>query len=333
MNHKVLRLIVAVCGVAWMMASIRPVVAATGTSGQEALLQVHLPRQVTVRDRLLQLGQVSVVRGSRPLVSKVRAIRMGQFSAPGQRVVLDRATILSRLASLGIPPERVRLTGADAVAVRRQQEIIESQDFVQLGQQFLRQSTSAFAVCEILPLSKPKNLVLAGQPENVQLRPQFVRSTVRGLATVQIRVVVDGKDIGSRDIPFRVKYQRRQAITMADVAEGAVLTPENVKIEKKVSDRPEPAGWRPPYGLVTTRVLAADTEIREDMIGLVQSTVLVRRNETVVIRLNRPGLTVTAVGTALQEARTGETVKVRNDDSRRVIVCKVNPDGTVEPVL
>ena len=42
---------------------------------------------------------------------------------------------------------------------------------------------------------------------------------------------------------------------------------------------------------------------------------------------------VTAVGMALQEGRTGECVKVRNTDSSRVIVCKVNADGTVEPVL
>jgi flagella basal body P-ring formation protein FlgA len=42
---------------------------------------------------------------------------------------------------------------------------------------------------------------------------------------------------------------------------------------------------------------------------------------------------VTAVGVALQEARAGEYVKVRNADSSRIILCKVNVDGTVEPML
>ncbi len=69
------------------------------------------------------------------------------------------------------------------------------------------------------------------------------------------------------------------------------------------------------------------------MLSAAQTAVLVRRNETVLIRLERPGILVTAMGTSLQEGRTGELVKVRNSDSSRVIVCKVMPDGSVEPAL
>ena len=79
--------------------------------------------------------------------------------------------------------------------------------------------------------------------------------------------------------------------------------------------------------------LAADQEIRADMVQSPEPAILVRRNEPVTIRIQRPGLTITAMGLALQEGRAGEPVKVRNADSSRVIVCKVNADGTVEPVL
>jgi flagella basal body P-ring formation protein FlgA len=333
MNRNFVGVFLAVCGAVTIGTVTQGVIAAANDSDGDTLLQVHLPREITVRDSLLNLGQVSVVRGTGPLVAKARGIGMGRFSMPGQKVVLDRRTILSRLASFGIPPERVRLTGADAVTVRRPQEIIESQDFVEMGRRFLEQNAPTSSVYEAVPLVRPKDLVLAGQPEDIQLKPQFVRSTARGLVTVQVGVIADGKDIGSRDILFRLKYECRQAVTLTDIAEGAVLTPENVRVEKRISDRPEPASWKPPYGLVTTRALPVNMAIREDMVRLAQSDVIVRRNKTVVIRIERPGLTVTAVGTALQEARTGETVKVRNDDSRRVVVCKVNPDGTVEPIL
>lgn len=333
MKHSFRSRFLAVCAVAIAAAGARIGFAAAGDPADTAVVQVHLPREITVRDSFLYLGQVAVVRGSGSLVTEARELGMGRFSSPGQRVVLDRATILSRLASLGIPADRVRLTGAETVTVRRQQEIVESEDFVAVGQEFLRRSTAALAVREIIALSRPKSLVLSGRPEEVQLKPQLVRSPASGLVTVQVRVVVDGQEAGTRSIPFRLKYECRQAVTVADVAEGAALTPENVKIETRVSDRPEPSGWKPPYGLLATRALPANTDVREDMAGSIQASVLVRRNETVVIRLDRPGMTVTAVGTALQEARTGETLKVRNDDSRRVIVCKVNADGTVEPVL
>jgi flagella basal body P-ring formation protein FlgA len=35
----------------------------------------------------------------------------------------------------------------------------------------------------------------------------------------------------------------------------------------------------------------------------------------------------------MQEGRAGEYIKVRNLDSQRMILAKVNEDGTVEPIF
>lgn len=296
-------------------------------------LRVHLPREVTVRDNALTLGRISVVKGDPALVAVADGVGLGRLSVPGQKATLDRMTILSRLASHGIPVGKVRLTGAEAVVVRRHQKIIETEEFIEVGRIFLRRHPPAPMIAAVVPTTRPKDLVLPGRMEDLQLTPRFIRNRSRGYVTVQIAVRADGKEVGARNIPFRLRYQCRRAVTLKELVEGVVLTPENVAIETVVSDQPEPAGWKPPYGLVTARALAADTEIRADMVGAVQPAVVIRRNETVVIRVERPGLLVTAVGTALQEARAGEHVKVRNADSSRVIVCKVNADGTVEPML
>jgi flagella basal body P-ring formation protein FlgA len=286
-----------------------------------------------VRDGLLTLGQVSVVKGDPAVAAVAGAIGMGRLSVPGQKAVLDRATILSRLACSGVRAEQVRFTGAEAVTVRRHQKMITTEEFIEAGQTFLQQYPPGPMISEALPTIRPKDLVLPGQVTDLQLTPRFVRNRARGYVTVQIAVTADERQVGVRDIPFRLRYRSRRAVTLQEVPEGAILTPENVKVETTVSDQPEPAGWQPPYGLVAVRTLAPDMEIRRDMVHAVQSPVIIRRNETVVIRVERPGLLVTAVGTALQEARAGEFVKVRNTDSSRVIVCKVNADGTVEPML
>ncbi len=297
------------------------------------ILQVHLPREVAVQSNLLILGQIGVLRGDPALAATAARLGLGQLSVPGQRAVLDRATILSRLASQGITSQQVRLTGAETVAVRRQQKVISSEEFLEVGQTFLRQHPPGPSICETIATVKPKDLVLSGQAVDLQVTPRFIRSGARGFVTVQIAVTADGKECGVREVPFRLKYQCRRAVTIREVAEGAALTPENVKVETVVSDEPEPVNWRPPYGLVAVRTLAAETEIRGDLAGAARSPVVVLRNETVVIRMQRPGLLVTATGLVLQEARAGEYVKVRNTDSGRVIVCRVNADGTVEPVL
>ena len=313
----------------------RPAVLDEATLGSAAVsvLQVHLPREVTVQSNLLTLGQIAVLRGDATLAAAVARIGLGQLSAPGQKAILDRATILSRLASQGITSQQVRLTGAEAVAVRRQQKLISGDEFIEVGKTFLRQHPPGPSICETIPTVKPKDLVLPGQAADLQVTPRFVRTGARGFVTIQIAVTAEGKECGVRDVPFRLKYQCRRAVTAKEVPEGTALTPENVKVETMVSDEPEAANWRPPYGLVAVRTLAAETEIRGDLAGPAQSPVVVMRNETVVIRMQRPGLLVTATGLVLQEARAGEYVKVRNTDSGRVVVCKVNADGTVEPVL
>jgi flagella basal body P-ring formation protein FlgA len=303
------------------------------TLAASASLQIHLPRDVMVQGNLLTLGQISVVRGDPMLAATAAQVTLGQFSVPGQKATLDRPTILSRLASQGIPGERVRLTGAETVTVRRQQKTITAEEFVEVGKAFLRQHPPGPAICDTVPTVKPRELILPGSVEDLQVTPRFVRPAARGFATVQITVTGDGRECGVREIPFRLKYQVHRVVTAREIPEGAALTPENVKIETIVADQPEPAGWKPPYGLVAVRALPADLEVRSEMANSAQGPIAVLRNETVVIRIQRPGLLLTAVGIALQEARAGEYVKVRNVDSNRIIICKVSPDGTVEPML
>jgi len=333
MDPKMYRFVVIVWGGCCVASFGSGVVAAAAGSEGDMLLQVHLPREVTVQDSQLSLGQVSVVRGPGTVVSKASKIALGRFSVVGQKMVLDRSTILSRLASSGISAGQVRLTGAKAVTVRRRQEIIETEDFIEAAEAFLRQYPAGRSACRIIPMIRPKNLVLSKLPEDIELTPQLVRRGGRGHVTVQIHVTVDGQEMGTRDIAFRLKYKQRQLVATVQIPEGAALSPENVKIETTESDQPEPAGWKPPYGLVTTRTVPANAGIRPDMIGPPRSAVVVRRNETVQIRLVRPGIVVTAIGTALQEAHAGEPLKVRNADSNRVIMCRVKADGTVEPML
>lgn len=311
-----------------------PCHAASGGQGnpQDNRVRIHLPREVTVQNPLLSLGQVTVITGAGPLAATAGSVRLGRFSVPGQKITLDRATILSRLASQGIAAENIVLTGADAVTVCRRQRVVSGDEFVSFARLFLQQNPPGSSPCDGTAAAKPKDLFLPDDLQNMQLVPRFIENGANGFVTVQVAVIVDGKEVGSRTVPLRLRYRCHKAVTLQEIAEGATLTQENVKVEETVSDRPE-AGWKSPYGLVALRDLPARTEIRDGMVDAPQPSLLVRRNETVVIRLQRPGFLVTAVGMAMQEGRAGQYVKVRNTDSHRVIVCKVNDDGTVEPVL
>jgi flagella basal body P-ring formation protein FlgA len=296
-------------------------------------LKIYLPREVTVKDSSLSLGQVSIIRGDASLGAKAGEIALGRISIPGQKVVLDRPTLLSRLACNGIPPSRVKLTGAEKITVKQLYKTISGDQFVSLARSFLEANTNGDSTCRWDPIRTPKDFVVSGPAKDITFSPRLATSTVKNQTKVEIALLAGRKKIGVREVSFTLRYICRQAIAEIDIAAGQTLSQENVRIEEKLSDRPEPAGWKPPFGQVAKRRLPAKTIIRPQMAGPVRAPIVVKRNQNVLIRIESPSFLITAAGTALQDGKAGEHIRVRNVDSRRVIIAKINADASVEPVL
>lgn len=333
MRSRTISLAIITCSVTLAQFCQGPVNNKAIGSQNDSVVEVYMPREVTIKDDCIRLGQVSILRGSEPLVARVSQIALGQISVPGQEIVVDRSTVLSRLACNGIPFSKVTFTGAEKITIRQEHHVIKGTQFVELARSFLKKKLPANSVHQLSPVWIPKDLVLPGPSKDVKLSLRLVKSGSRNQAKIEITVLAGGKEIGGCEVAFRLKYNSHTVVTLVEIPAGEVISPNDVKIEKTVSHKPEPANWKPPYGLMAKRRLPANTVIRPDSVGPVKPAIAVRRNETVVIRIERPGFLVTAIGKALKEARPGEYVKVRNVDSQRIILCRVNEDGTVEPIL
>jgi flagella basal body P-ring formation protein FlgA len=299
-------------------------------------LQLYLPREVTIKDDTISLGEVSIIRGGPSedgLIGKASKIPLGRIFTPGQEIVIERSMVLSRLACNGIPASKVTLTGADTITVRRQRKIIKGSEFVELASAFLKKNPPLGSVCQWVPIRIPKDLAIPEKSKDIQLSPRLFKNITRNQAKVQITVVQNGKQIGECEVTFRLKYNCRRAVTLVDIPAGAIINSKNIKIESAISSHPEPVNWKPPYGLVAKHPLPAKTVVGPHMLGPVKPAVVVKRNQNVVIRIERPLLLVTAMGKAMQDGRTGEYIKVRNLNSQRIILARIKEDGTVEPVF
>lgn len=300
---------------------------------EEFALKIYMPREVTVKNSSLSLGQVSIIRGNAILAAKASKIALGRISAPGQKIVLDRPTLLSRLACSGIPISRVKLTGAEKITVKQLYKTVSGDQFVSLARAFLKSNSRPGSPCRWDPIHTPKGFAVTGPAKDLTFTPRLVASTIKNQAKVEITMLSGGKKICVRKVTFTLKYSCRQAVAKADIAVGEIISQENVKIEEKLSHYPEPTDWKPPFGLIAKRRLLANAVIRPQMIGPVQAPIIVKRNQTVVIRIESSSFVITATGTALQDGKVGEHIKVRNADSRRVIIAKINADGSVKPVF
>jgi flagella basal body P-ring formation protein FlgA len=328
MSNRKASIIAAAC----IIISVQLCNASVNSTGENSILQICLAETAAIGSKTISLGQVCRIEGEKGVAAKAGEIRLGEISAAGQEVVVDRQMILSRLACNGIPASAVELRGAERTVVRQQQQVVKGSELVEAARVFLEKNFPKFSGCKLESVRTPKDFVTVGENKNIELVPRF-GSSMSNQVRVKVMVLVDNKESGSSDVDFYLKYNCRTAVTLTDIPAGAVISPENTKIEQGLSDSPEPSDWRAPYGLIARYRLPANTVIRANMVNAAKAAAAVKRNETVIIRVEKPGLSITAVGKAMQDGRAGECIKVRNVDSQRVILAKVCEDGTVEPVL
>lgn len=298
----------------------------------ECLLRVYLPRQAVVKDDVIRLGQVTIVRGDAAMAEKAHEIALGRLAFPGQQIHLDRPTILARLACSGLDASDVTLCGAQTLVVSRQEQVITSEQLVKAAQDYLVANPPWPYECSWRLVRSPGDVAVAGIAEDLQMVACLKPSPSARTVKVEVGIEARRQQVAKSQVEFAAQYKVPQAVAVVDIPAGAVISEQNTKLETTVSDEP-PKGWRPPYGLVAKRLLRANSVIRPELTRPVELPVLVERNKTVLIKVELPGLRVSAIGQALQDGRVGEYIKVRNIDSQRIIAARVNEDGTVVPVF
>jgi flagella basal body P-ring formation protein FlgA len=302
-------------------------------SATQSRLTIHLPNEATVEGENLTLGQVAEVGGGESIVAKAKEVQLGRISLPGQKVTIDRSLILSRLACSEAAVGNPVFSGADKVIVNQTAKVIKGDKFIDSASSFLARNIREQSIARWEPAREPAEFVLPAGTQNVEMVPRLVSRGTNRLAIIEVGVVADGKLAGSRQITLRPKYNVHKMVTTTDVAAGQAITAENTRIENAVSDEPEAADWAATYGLVAVHNLSSGTVISSGMAKPPRPQVVIERNQTVIIRIERAGLIVTALGKTMQQGKLGEYIKVRNIDSQRVIMAKVNEDGTVEPIF
>ncbi|MCE5339756.1 MAG: flagellar basal body P-ring formation chaperone FlgA [Planctomycetaceae bacterium] len=295
-------------------------------------LQIYLPREITVSSDKLLLGDISVIQGDDALAAKAQAIPLGRFSSAGQKITIDKKVLTAALASNGIRAWQVTFTGANEVTISQKHLAISGQDFADKALAYLTENPPHISVCKYTLTQTPQDLILTDVNDNIKLTAS-ITSNVNSQVKVLVSVFCGEKELGSREVAFSMKYTCKKAVAAADIPAGTILNAENVKVENFTANQPQPANWTPPYGLAAKKLLPGNSEITMNMLEILKPPVLLQRNQNVLIKIDRLGLVVTAIGKTMQEGRTGEYIKVQNLSSQRIIIGKVQEDGSVEPVL
>jgi len=328
--RKIICEIIIVCLIA--CTSLAGLQSVQTSSEKKSEFQIYLPREISIQESNLKLGYIGIVRGDDSFTSKANQVNLGRFSIPGQEIVITKHTIMSRLASEGITVSDIKFMGAEEVSVRRKQHILTGDDFTMLADAFLKKNISGNSISGWKPVRIVQELIIPDTGKEIKYSYKLGKIINGNQIDVEVTASSGDEKIGSRTITFKLEYEIRTPIAVTDIPSGTVITPENVKIEKQLSYMPELSDWKSPYGLIAKRAIQANSVLRDGMIGTPEPEVVIKRNQNVVIRISTPGISISAVGKSMQDGKVGEFIKVKNVDSQRIVIGKVNEDGSVEPM-
>jgi flagella basal body P-ring formation protein FlgA len=312
------------------------VLAASATIAGDASdkeIKVYLPRERTVETSKLTLGQIALVScDNDKTANAAEGIALGRAPWKGENIVLDRKTILSRLASSGLDADDVLFSGAMKVTVKRDETTIDSERIITVARKYLAANKPAGEGSFWSLVRKPQDLIVQS-PKGVKLSASVADRSPSGCAKVIVRARRGEKDLGKTEVLFRRGYLVQKVVATKDIEAGEKLSTDNATVVTIESLRPADGKFAPPWGMVATNTIRKGREVRDNLLRSPAQKVIVKRGQGVEMRIEGEGFAVRASGQALQDGKPGEFIKVRNIDTRRIVVAKVNPDGYVVPVL
>jgi flagella basal body P-ring formation protein FlgA len=159
---------------------------------------------------------------------------------------------------------------------------------------------------------------------------KVVPADVRHATRMRFEVACEAPQVWQRDVVVRARITARVVVMAQDVPAGRVIQDDDVGLEARdvtvvpdaVSDPQAVAGLASRRTLRTGQVVSQRALL---------TPVLVQRGQSVAIEASNGGITVNVPGEAMDTGRAGETVRVRNVGSGKVIRARVIDAGKVAP--
>jgi flagella basal body P-ring formation protein FlgA len=309
--------------------------ASPSLAGETPAVRVYVPRSIAVSAAALRLDAVCVVQCPDEALAKLAsAATLGRSPLSGETIVIDRKTILSQLAAAGIAAARVEFAGTAQVSVTRSEKTVAPGPLVQAAEEFLRANAPLPQGTLYQVMENPKAIVVTADPENLEFRPRLAKESAPGTVKVEVVVSADGKELGTREVTFKLSYPRKEMVATREIAAGGVVTPENAKVQIVPSDQSAPQEPAVAFGATVVVPVRAGAVLQASMLRpAAAATPAVRRNQNVVMKIQTAQFTISSVGLALQDGRAGDVIKVQNADTRKVVNARIAPDGTVSPLF
>lgn len=330
----------AVAGLlALALAVVSPDRRTDAQSPTEGPVIVSLRERVTVGGRVVALGDVAELTGGNAWVrEKLAALDLADAPTAAEPRAVSRQQVLFRARLADIPERLFRIEGAPKVQVTFGRYMVPEADVLAAARRVLFQrlpwGEEDVSVQLVQPVGVP--LEVDAPREDVTVRGEpHAAATPLGRVQMDMAVYVRGERRISFPLYLDVRLCQKMAVCTKKIERGEPLNESNV-----VFDRRPVEGLRDYYS--APRMLAnkrarlpilPGSVVTASMVeddGEKPGQVVIRQQEAVKMVVRLGPVTVTASGEALQDGRLGQLIRVRNVDSKQVVLGRVADKSLVE---
>ncbi|QDR82096.1 flagella basal body P-ring formation protein FlgA [Sporomusa termitida] len=300
----------------------------TGGNARAQGLTIAVAPESQVTGQFFTLGDIARISGDDAgRIASLEQIRLGRTPAPGQSILFSAELLAIRLntgshdltgLTWQVPPQ-FRVTALS--------QVITGERLTGLAAQYLREHLTGSDV-ELLPV---------GQPQDLVVPPGAVGFTIElpyGLkynapTTVHIGLNLAGQPYTAARVRIDIKRYEQVAVASRAIAPRDLITADNIIFERRDTGRMPPGYFTDPdqvLGLAVKRQLSPGTAISESVLV---KPLLIKRGQTVRIVAQTGGIEVSAPGVALQSGSEGQSIRVQNTTSRKVITARIMDETTV----
>lgn len=309
---------------------------------------------VVHKHEIVRIADIAELRGGRSAVrNRIAGLDLSAPPADGEPVIIPREVVDIRLQLAGLPSSEYRVEGADAVHVVRgspaltQASHAEPNEHATLEAAIVKKVRAALAkqfavdsedlqIALTRPLPEDPDLPTLLK-DGLEVRPVLPVNPQPGRIRVQAGLYLDGRLNAAVPVSLDVRVFRKVARARHRIPQGGRLTRENVSIQRVATHRFSPAATAEEVlGKTSKRPLAAGQVIRPQDLqdGEAENPILIRPRDVVRLVARSGSLTVVvSAAEALQPGRRGDSIRVRNTRSRRVVVGRVVSRSEVEVPL
>jgi flagella basal body P-ring formation protein FlgA len=281
---------------------------------------VTVRSEATVERDRITIGDVAEVHGQdAQTVAKIRAIIVGQAPPAGETRMLYGGYVITRLKQHGFQPHRLELTVPKQIRIIRAARTLTTSDIEAAVRQALQRQApwkpEDMTIRDIRGLDSV--IVPLGQVRYEVTFPG--RGDFLGRTSFSVQLHVDGQRVKRLHGTVSIEIRQKVVVLTRPLAKHAVITPADIHIQRvQFSRTPRQVVMQlaEAVGKRARRALRAKTMLHTYD---VEAPPLVQKGDVVTIIVESASLKIATVGEALENGVRGETIRVRNTESRREV--------------